>query len=149
MLFNVGNTGQAPQSTELQSNLLDSFTFASGLNRIDLDVNNTLLDDTNILVCNSLDNKEGSDLESYHQADTNTDHQAEMEVLHKARARPLVKAKPRNTTKGVAFKNNSSTSSLGADNLYENEVLECRESSHTQLNSLVKLSNKLFAQSHY
>ena len=145
MLSNVGNTGQAPQSTESQSNLSDSFTFASGLNRIDLDVNNTLLDDTNIPVCDSLEDKEGSDLESYHQADTDTDHQAEMEVLHKARARPLVKAKPRNTTKGVAFKNNSSTSSLGADNLYENEVPERRESSHTQLNSLIKLSNKLFA----
>ena len=137
MLFNVGNTGRAPQSTESQSNLSDSFTFASGLNRVDLDVNNTLLDDTNIPVCDSSEDKEGSDLESYHQA--------EMEVLHKARARPLVKAKPRNTTKGVAFKNNSSTSSLGADNLYENEVPERRESSHTQLNSLVKLSNKLFA----
>ena len=145
MLFNVGNTGRAPQSTESQSNLSDSFTFASGLNRVDLDVNNTLLDDTNIPVCNSSEDEEGSDLESYHQADTDTDHQAEMEVLHKARARPLVKAKPRNTTKGVAFKNNSSTSSLGADNLYENEVPERRESSHTQLNSLIKLSNKLFA----
>ena len=137
MLSNAGNTVCAPHSTELQSNLLDSFTFASGLNHIDLDVNNTLLDNTNIPVCNSLDNEEGSDLESYCQA--------EMDVLHKAWAQPLVKAKPRNTTKGVTFKNNSSTSSLGADNLYENEVPERHESSHTQLNSLIKLSNKLFA----
>ena len=112
MLCNIENINKVLHPTDLQSSPSDSFTLASGLDCIDLDVNNTCLDETNIPVEGISDDDNEFEIEFCNQVDSNANHKAEMAMLYKAQAQPLVKGKPQKTAKPFILQDISPISSL-------------------------------------